>query len=34
LPVSVADNALFSVAEGTRLILDDFRYYEDILMKR
>ena len=34
LPVSVADNALFSVAEGTRLILDDFAYYVDILMKR
>lgn len=34
LPVSVADNALFSVAEGTRLILDNFRYYEDILLKR
>jgi rod shape-determining protein MreB len=34
LPVSVADNALFSVAEGTRLILDDFKKYHDILMRR
>jgi rod shape-determining protein MreB len=34
LPVNVADNALFSVAEGTRLILDDFKSYHDILMKR
>ena len=34
LPVSVAHNALYSVAEGTRLILDDFRSYEDILLKR
>ncbi len=34
LPVSVADNALFSVAEGTRLILDDFKNYHDILMRR
>lgn len=34
LPVSVAHNALFSVAEGTRLILDDFNYYQDILMRR
>ena len=34
LPVSIAENALFSVAEGTRIILDDFRNYETILMKR
>jgi rod shape-determining protein MreB len=34
LPVSVADNALYSVAEGTRLILDDFKNYHDILMRR
>ena len=34
LPVSVAHNALFSVAEGTRLILDDFNYYQDILIRR
>ena len=34
LPVSVAHNALFSVAEGTRLILDNFQEYQDILMKR
>lgn len=34
LPVSVAENALYSVAEGTRLILDDFKNYQDILLKR
>jgi rod shape-determining protein MreB len=34
LPVSIAHNALYSVAEGTRLILDDFREYEEILLKR
>jgi len=34
LPVSVADNALFSVAEGTRLILEDFKSYQKILMCR
>ncbi len=34
LPVSIAHNALYSVAEGTRLILDDFNYYQDILMRR
>jgi rod shape-determining protein MreB len=34
LPVSVADNALFSVAEGTRLILDDFKNHQEVLMKR
>jgi rod shape-determining protein MreB len=34
LPVSIAHNALFSVAEGTRLILDDFYTYQDILMRR
>jgi len=34
LPVSVADNALFSVAEGTRLILEDFKSYRNMLMNR
>lgn len=34
LPVCVADNALYSVAEGTRLILDNFKNYQDILMRR
>jgi len=34
LPVSVAHNALYSVAEGTRLILDDFYNYQDIMMRR
>jgi rod shape-determining protein MreB len=34
LPVNVADNALFSVAEGTRLILDDFSGYREILVAR
>jgi rod shape-determining protein MreB len=34
LPVSVAHNALYSVAEGTRLILEDFKEYEDILLRR
>jgi rod shape-determining protein MreB len=34
LPVNVADNALFSVAEGTRLILDDFYNYREILLSR
>ncbi len=34
LPVSVADNALFSVAEGTRLIIDDFKNYKNLLMSR
>jgi rod shape-determining protein MreB len=34
LPVSVAENALFSVAEGTRIILDDFKNYECVLMKK
>jgi len=34
LPVSVAHNALYSVAEGTRLILDDFYNFQDILMRR
>jgi rod shape-determining protein MreB len=34
LPVSVADNALFSVAEGTRLIIEDFKYYKNLLMSR
>jgi rod shape-determining protein MreB len=34
LPVNVADNALFSVAEGTRLILEDFKSYRKILMNR
>lgn len=34
LPVHVAHNALYSVAEGTRLILDDFHAYKDILLRR
>jgi len=34
LPVSVAHNALYSVAEGTRLILDDFHSYQDIFLRR
>ena len=34
LPVSVASNALFSVAEGTRLILEDFKSYRNMLMNR
>jgi rod shape-determining protein MreB and related proteins len=34
LPVNVADNALFSVAEGTRLILEDFKSYRKMLMNR
>lgn len=34
LPVHVAHNALYSVAEGTRLILDDFHGYKDILLRR
>jgi rod shape-determining protein MreB len=34
LPVSIADNALFSVAEGTRIILDNFQNYATVLMKR
>ena len=34
LPVNVAHNALYSVAEGTRLILDDFHGYKDILLRR
>jgi len=34
LPVSVADDALFSVAEGTRMILEDFKSYRSILMTR
>jgi rod shape-determining protein MreB len=34
LPVSIADNALFSVAEGTRCILDDFPTYRDVLMRQ
>jgi rod shape-determining protein MreB len=34
LPVHVADNALYSVAEGTKKILNDFQYYQPILMKR
>jgi rod shape-determining protein MreB len=34
LPVSVAHNALYSVAEGTRLILDDFHTNQDILLRR
>jgi rod shape-determining protein MreB len=34
LPVNVAENALFSVAEGTRLILEDFKSYRNILMSR
>ncbi len=34
LPVSVAENALFSVAEGTRLILEDFKRFRKILMSR
>jgi len=34
LPMSVADNALFSVAEGTRLILENFKSYQKILMCR
>ncbi len=32
LPVCVADNALFSVAEGTRMIIEDFKYYKNLLM--
>ena len=34
LPVSIADNALFSVAEGTRCILDDFTTFRDVLMRQ
>jgi len=34
LPVCVADNALFSVAEGTRMIIEDFKYYKNLLMSR
>ena len=34
LPVSIAENALFSVAEGTRLIIEDFKSYRKILMCR
>lgn len=34
LPVSIAHNALYSVAEGTRLILDDFHTYQDVLLRR
>lgn len=34
LAVSVADNALFSVAEGTRIIIDDFHDYHSVLMRR
>jgi rod shape-determining protein MreB len=34
LPVQIADNALYTVAEGTKKILNDFRYYRSILMKR
>ena len=34
LPVSVAHNALYSVAEGTRLILNDFKSYQDVLLRR
>lgn len=34
LPVSIAENALFSVAEGTRLILEDFKSYRKILHSR
>jgi rod shape-determining protein MreB len=34
LPVSIADNALFSVAEGTRCIIDDFPTYRDVLMRQ
>ena len=34
LPVHVADNALYSVAEGTKKILNDFQNYQPILMKR
>ena len=34
LPVSVADNALYSVAEGTRLIIEDFKTYKSLLMSR
>jgi rod shape-determining protein MreB len=34
LPVNVAENALFSVAEGTRLILEDFKSYRSMLMNR
>ncbi len=34
LPVGVAENALFSVAEGTRLILEDFKTYRSLLSCR
>jgi rod shape-determining protein MreB and related proteins len=34
IPVHVADNALYTVAEGTRKILNDFNFYKRILMKR
>jgi rod shape-determining protein MreB len=34
LPVSIAHNALYSVAEGTRLILADFNKYQDMLIRR
>ncbi len=34
LPVHVADNALYTVAEGTKKILNDFHFYKRILMKR
>jgi rod shape-determining protein MreB len=34
LPVGIAENALFSVAEGTRMILEDFKTYRNMLMCR
>jgi rod shape-determining protein MreB len=34
LPVNVAENALFSVAEGTRLILENFKTYRKMLTNR
>lgn len=32
IPVSIPDNALFSVAEGTRKIIQEFQHYQPILM--
>jgi len=34
LPVHIADNALYTVAEGTRKILNDFKHYRSLLMRR